>query len=504
MGTEIVVHVNESMDHPAGADAEDGVSVEVDDQEAVGMNNNEVPEWRRIQDFETWLSNNALRGRSSSSSSNDDNNEASQSLTRGWTADRREALERIQEHERYQQELHERFFGENKGDNAAFSSSATAAEQDRLETLRRFESQRFSFLARASISDENHRGDNNNPASPTNATTRLSKSHVDETTVVLEVPLRPVAESCETVFVAASRHSCTQLSLVSDGSVRELYPESAVAHVLRVMLDEATVDETPDHHAVDCCRLAHYLQHSGLVDAYASILGRSVDSENCLSLLQLAEQLRLPSLWEKSLQQVLDTMDQVPVDAEGDDSNSNRQPDDFMTSELRDRIVAIQTAIRSSVHGPCGSARPSTPLKDRATLPPPSDSEQRPSPSSRLFFSSVEEYVSIFAERVQYFRERLADAKAQRDELLGGGGTSANGTDSQLGAAGRFVSTRRDRFFEVPGGLSRQYADDLQRKIERQERRVRTLEIALKEHKKLLLGGSYLRDASSSGRPAER
>jgi hypothetical protein len=500
MGTELVVHVNESMDQhqppPAGADDDDGVAVQVDDQEAVGMNNNEVPEWRRIQDFETWLSNNALRGRSSSSN-NDDNNEASP--TRGWTADRREALERIRDHERYQQELHERFFGDDKGDSTPKSALlATAAEQDRLETLRRFESQRFSFLARASIIAENHRGDNN-PTSPTNAATRLSKSHVDETTVAIEVPLRPVAESCETVFVAASRHSCTQLSLVSDGSIGELYPESAVAHVLCIILEEATVEETPDHHAVDCCRLAHYLQHSGLVEAYASILGRSVDAENCLSLLQLAEQLRLPSLWEKSLQQVLDTMDHVTVDAEGDDGN-NRQPDDFMTSELRDRIVAIQTAIRSSVHGPCGSARPSSSLQD---LPLAPDSEQRPSPSSRLFFSSVEEYVSIFAERVQYFRERLADAKAQRDELLGGGGTPANGTDSQLGAAGRFVSTRRDRFFEVPGGLSRQYADDLQRKIERQERRVRTLEIALREHKKLLLGGSYLRDASS-GRPAER
>ena len=70
---------------------------------------------------------------------------------------------------------------------------------------------------------------------------------------------------------------------------------------------------------------------------------------------------------------------------------------------------------------------------------------------SRLYFGSLEEYIAIFAEQVQYFRERLAEAKEQHQETL---------------------------------PESRAWCD-AKAKIDRQETRVRTLEIALQEHKKL-------------------
>jgi hypothetical protein len=414
---------------PPAADADDAdvdLAFQLEDQEEVGMDNVEYRSFATLQDLETWLANNALHG--TSSGGNNDN--------RSWEN------HNYREHDQYQ--------------------------QDRIENLRRFESQDVTFLARASVSDENHpAGGDSSP--PQNAISSISKARLDETTVALEVPLRPVAEACETVFVAASRNSCTQFSPVSDDATRELYPEPAVVHLLRVILNEASAEETPDDLAVDCCRLAHYLQHSSLAGAYASMLSNSVDAENCYSLLLLADQLQLPLLRDKSLHQVLYTMDRLTMAATSYDSNGQR--DDFMTNELRARVVSIQTAIRSSLLGPSPSRSSSS--KDGTALRQSAPSATIASGSGRLVFSLVEQHVLIFAERVQYVRERLTATKARRDTLSA-------------------VSEAYDRFFD--GCLSQQHADDWQAKIERTERSLDTLEAALQglhDYKNRLAGSSY-------------
>jgi len=138
----------------------------------------------------------------------------------------------------------------------------------------------------------------------------------------------------------------------------------------------------------------------------------SINTSNCLSLCQLADQLSLPVLFERSLAHMMETIGDLERAETWDD----------LTPELRDRIATIKTAIESSVNS-----------------------------QSRLYFGSLEEYIAIFAERVQYFKERLAEAKEQQEE-------ATQGTPAWL---------------------------DAQTKIERQEKRVRTLEIALREQKKL-------------------
>jgi hypothetical protein len=221
------------------------------------------------------------------------------------------------------------------------------------------------------------------------------------------------------------------------------------------------------------------------VDRYTDLLCESVETDNCLSLLELAEQLRLPRLWERSLKQVLRAMDEF---SSAEDSNGNSAcalPSDHFTPELKNRVSAIQSAIRSSIHlgSVCAGGAPSA-------------------PSTRLFFSSIEEYIAIFAERVQYYQERLAAAKEQRDELLMAGVGAGNHSDGPAATGdsnrGRFVVTPRGGYFAVLGGTSAQYLDDLQTKIDRQEARVRTLEIALQEHRKLLGAGSSSSTASDA------
>jgi hypothetical protein len=69
----------------------------------------------------------------------------------------------------------------------------------------------------------------------------------------------------------------------------------------------------------------------------------------------------------------------------------------------------------------------------------------------------MEEYISIFAERVEYFKERLTDA--------------------------------REQFVLAEQGMSLPCRIDTQMKISRQEKRLATLQAALREQRKLFLSG---------------
>lgn len=130
-----------------------------------------------------------------------------------------------------------------------------------------------------------------------------------------------------------------------------------------------------------------------------------------MSLCQLADQLRLTRLFETSLGHVTRKLGQ----AEDVD-----QHHDMLTPELRDRIKAIKYAIHSSVHS-----------------------------TSSLYFSSLEEFLAMFAERVQYNKERLAEAKESLSQIE---------PDTH---------TWKDTY----------------QKIQRQEQRLQTLELVYKEQK---------------------
>jgi hypothetical protein len=92
----------------------------------------------------------------------------------------------------------------------------------------------------------------------------------------------------------------------------------------------------PAEHMVTCCHLAHYLQCTDILDEIVSILRQSIDSANCLSLSQLADQLQLHELLELSLDHMMRTLgDLQERDVWGD-----------LSPELQNRILTIQTLLQ--------------------------------------------------------------------------------------------------------------------------------------------------------------
>ena len=328
----------------------------------------EIPEARRIQDFEGWLRDNALEARPS-----DEPNLVEQ-----------EERARLQEFDAYQESIHRRIFRD-----------VEQQEQARLEQRQ-----------------------------------KQIRSWKDITIVVYTsgqplrgVRLQPLAESCDTVYALASSWDQFASSTNGDDNIHvslEKFSEASVQDFLSLVSTGKTVNDLSGESVVDCCQIAHYLQNSAILEATTTILLESIDNENCLSICQLADQLDLKELFEKALGHMMRSLMALEENETWED----------LTPDLQERIKAIKSALESSVH----------------------------SRQTTLYFSSLEEYVALFVERVQYYRERLADAKELHGQVV-------PGTKAWV---------------------------DMDTKIRRQESRVRTLERVLDEQRKVFAGRGLL------------
>jgi len=162
-----------------------------------------------------------------------------------------------------------------------------------------------------------------------------------------------------------------------------------------------------DNHIVECVKLSHYLQCLVILDALTSILELSIDSRNCMALCSLSDALNLKSLFEASVNYVIERLDAfqgtgtVSLDSyeEGDAKNTDVQYDTIeetfasLPYELRSRVLTMRNVMRSSVIG-------------------------RGSKVSGLFFSSGTEFLAIFRETIRDQKERLKDATDRRDEVI--------------------------------------------------------------------------------------
>ena len=299
----------------------------------------------------------------------------------------REATERIQQEHEYQERVHEKIF-----------NTTTDGDGDSLR--------RAHFL------------------------NSLARSHekIDirsKTGVLSNVPLYKLAESCDTVYtLAASRHlyhdddDDDQKHSPAKNNKLELslaeYSHEAVTEFVTVATGHKQLVAVPPDYIVECCFMAHYVQNERVLNACVDILIESVDTHNCMSLCQLADQLQLPRLFERSLAHMMQSFQKI----EEQDEIWND-----LSSELQERIVMIKEAIQTSIH----------------------------SRGCRLYFGTLTEYLAIFAENVQYYRERLEEAKERQS-------TQPPHTGGWL---------------------------DAQHKIEHQERRVRTLETIMQNQKEL-------------------
>jgi hypothetical protein len=328
------------------------------------QDNQEVPERLQIQDFDEYLRNNGLgNGAEQESQPSESNRDAEASV--------------FEEQSRYQASIHEAIFSEGEAEESL--------EQEKRQKLIDSWSHVLIEVATASC-------------------------------IIPEIPLKPLAESCDTVFALGSTWNHFASSDSSDEKMQlslEQFHTQSVREFLGLVMGNRRMEEIPADAVVDCCQIAHYLQNSTILEETVAILTHSIDTENCMSICQLADQLNLPTLFESALSYMMKSL--------GDMETNDAWED--LSGELKERIGIIQKAIQSSIH----------------------------SQRSRLYFSSLDEYLAIFAETVQYNRERLAEAKESH---------------SQSTSTGHAWM-------------------DTQTKIERQERRVRTLEAVMKEQKKL-------------------
>eukprot|EP00527_Entomoneis_sp_CCMP2396_P000125 CAMPEP_0198154664 /NCGR_PEP_ID=MMETSP1443-20131203/68720_1 /TAXON_ID=186043 /ORGANISM="Entomoneis sp., Strain CCMP2396" /LENGTH=361 /DNA_ID=CAMNT_0043821359 /DNA_START=956 /DNA_END=2041 /DNA_ORIENTATION=- len=329
-------------------------------QEAAELQPPIIPERFRIEDTDAWFRNNSIRDEA----------------TAPPTLDQQEDRARFEESNLYQRKLHESLF-------ADVEANEEQRQKERASQLEALKNCKIIF-------------------------------HTADGVSLDELPLRPFAESCDTIFALAT-------SWIDEESERETvdckledYSSSSVQKFAKWVLGTQKEVDLDADSVVDCCCIADYLQNQRIRDATEEILKRSIDTTNCLSICSLADQLGMPSLFERSLQHMMRTLGTVE---EGSACWSE------LTPELRERIVIIKAALQSSVH----------------------------SQGSKLYFNSLHEYISIFAERVQYYRERLADAKDQLQSIRPG---TRLWTDTQM-------------------------------KISKQERRVHTLATALAEQKKM-------------------
>lgn len=237
--------------------------------------------------------------------------------------------------------------------------------------------------------------------------------------IITDIPLRLVVSQCDYLAMILESKGNWNSTIDQNGNViinLKDYPIEAVqlfADMLRIEGNKTIGATVPGDILVDCCRIAHFLCAESILNAIHDELLLCVDNTSCLVLCRLGEELGLSRLFEASLSRMMDSLDTESIY-------------DDLTPELCDRILQIKGAINTSLHS-----------------------------GNRLFFGSLQEYLSIFAERVEYFKERLFEAREQ------------------------FALAERE--MSLPCRI------DTQMKISKQEKRLATLQVALKEQRKVFL-----------------
>lgn len=229
----------------------------------------------------------------------------------------------------------------------------------------------------------------------------------------VETDVKPMVAQCDAIYALAStrdkfcKTAGLELSLI-------MYQQASVQEFVDIASGAKSINEVSPNLVIECCQIAHYLQCETVLTPIVQILVDAVDTDNCRSLLELADRLDLPALFERALSHMMGSL------------SGTEDVWDDLSDELRCRVTLLKKAMESSVIAG----------------------------TSRLYFTSVVEYLAMFAETVEYHRERLHNAKERQEEVL----------DDHL---------VRSRGWEYN-----------QQKIELQEKRVRRLELVMKEQKR--------------------
>eukprot|EP00977_Amphora_coffeiformis_P004544 scaffold978_cov164-Amphora_coffeaeformis.AAC.15 len=384
-----------------------------------------VPEEHRIESVDRWLELNGLPAPP-------DNEDEER-----W--ERVQDRARVAEAAAYEQAVHERVFSTK-------DQQAAAEAQRKTRQLQAWQGRKLRITCQQQQQQQQQPED---------------KEEKDNQAVLdsIIVDLVPLAECCDLIFALASTwHHYNPYdddeTMRDDGKRKknkdaplELnlpeYPLSTVQAFLDIVHHRQSLsDLSDDGMIVDLCHLAHYLQHAALLEETVQILLHSIDTHNCMAMTELADQLHLPRLFEAALSHMMQSVADLEEGECWDD----------LTPELKQRIGAIQAAIQSSIHDQrsalyFGSLQEYLGKSNTASLARSGNDITNP---ANTIFETAVFGTAIFAERVYYYKERLAEAMEQQADRPQSAGWM-----------------------------------DAQRKIERQRKRLHTLQVAFQEQKKL-------------------
>lgn len=371
-------------------------------------------------------------------------------------ANREEAKERVRAQEEYQRTIHARFFREEEEEGSTFGAGGLNAKPNaRTAQLQAWANQVVEL--RGSPLEPSTSGhpdqDKHNHKHIIRVNLQYLASHSDTVYTMAQsrihfqrhhhqqqieqLPKDPPADPTDPPASPALQSMCS--STIPENTKEVLvvsldeYSVEAI-HVLLELLDDGDpLACLHEEQVVEVCRLAHYLQCTVLLDeTLTPLLVKSVDSSNCMSLCQLADSLEIPALLEASCHHMMRSLGSLEQHEVWGD----------LTPELKDRIQTIRKLLESRN-------------------------------SKILFFSSFDEYLALFAEQVDYYRERLEDAQRSQERLAQAA--------SQQPATGRAVRL-------AARGPSQKAWDYAQSKIDEQKERVKVLKLVLQEQKKLFRG----------------
>jgi hypothetical protein len=220
------------------------------------------------------------------------------------------------------------------------------------------------------------------------------------------------------------------------------FDHSSILEFIAIVQESKKVEEITPECIIECCRIAHFLQAKAILQEIVDIIKASIDADNCASICILADQLHIPSLMHSSMEYVMDKLDNIQTDDIWDD----------FPKSLQHHVITLRNAAKSSIIG-----RGHT---------------------SKVLFTSSDEFIGIFSDTLREHKERLQEAKMRQEEII---------QDRVR------LNERRGRYAKKIDVYSGSVTDAAV-KIEKQEIRLQTLETFYKEQKAI-----FSRDAATNG-----
>ena len=365
------------------------------------------------------------------------------------------------------------------------------------DTVKRMVTSRLRFGVRFGVADGDSSATSNAAEDETNPDAKISSQEEEKENSSFDLSLIEFDSDATLQFMGVlislhELHNNIEDCILADASSRKRRMSEEIAdeettnkHIMKLIINDGKISE---QNIVECVKVAHYLQCRVILDALSEILERAIDSQNCMSLCSLADALNLKSLFESSVNYVIERLDALQGGSAslecGSDAGGagSRRPSSTLSSdeggstdynskegepikelwatlpyELRSRVLTMRNVMRSSVIG-------------------------RGSKVSGLFFSSGNEFLAIFRETIRDNKERLADAKERHEEVIR---ERAEEWVIRCQRRGMWFDRSAEAKNKWVHGADVAYALE---KIEKQSRRIATLESFYEEQKTIFRG----------------